>query len=172
MTAPGVQVQAGAVLEALEAVSARATDLRPVWQGTASQALRDMVVQTFATEGAFIGERWAQLRPTTVRLKERAGRAGLGILRLFDVLYRSLTVRSHPDQVAVVEPQAFTFGTSVPHARFAQDGWVASTVFGRARTNGPITVQPRPVLPREGLPESVRGTIEQAMARYVSEGRA
>ena len=172
MTAPGIQVETGAVLTTLDAIAARAVDLTPVWQGPADRALRDMTAETFATEGGFIGERWAKLRPATLALKQRAGRAGMGILRMFDVLYRSLTVRSHPEQIRIVTRDTLTFGTAVPYAALHQEGWATGTIFGRARKGGPLTVAPRKVLPEGEIPVSTRETIEAAMALYVVEGRA
>lgn len=180
-----VRVEAGPVLATLESIGQRAADLTPVWESAGLKALRDMATETFKTEGAFIGEKWAKLSPTTVALKKRANRGKMGLLRMFDVLFRSLTVRSHPEQVKVVTAESLTFGTSVAYAALHQTGWATSTIFGRARKAGSdasrvsdragikvVNVPARPVLPNGDLPASTRATIEAAMARFVTEGKA
>lgn len=165
-----VHVDVGGALTALDDVAGRGADLTPVWVGPVDQALRAMEAEVWATEGASIQAPWAPLAPLTLALKARAHRAGMGPLKFSQALYRSLTVRSSPDGVREATPTAYTFGSRDPKAARHQTGWLATTIFGRARRQ-PVEVPARQVIPEGELPPTTLDLIYGAVIDYVVDGR-
>lgn len=165
-----VSVDFQGTVQDIAAVQARADNLTPVWEGPVDRILRSMFALVFETRGQFIGKPWAPLSPVTEKIKAKMGRLGFGPLRLFDRLYRSLTVRSATDQVKEVTPASMTFGTSVPYAHLHQDGWNMKSFMGRPVA--PRFILPRKIAPEGELPPTISGQIEAAMLDYVLSGVA
>lgn len=97
-------------------------DLSPVFDGPITNSVHEMFGRIFDTEGAYINQPWAPLRPSTVAIKNRLGRGEMGILRRFNTLWASLVKRSAPQGYRIVRPQSLTIGTSVPYAAKHQQG--------------------------------------------------
>lgn len=93
-----------------------AADLTPVLDGPIANRVHAMFGKIFASEGAYIGSRWAPLKPRTLAAKARVNRAGMGTLRRYNILWASLVKRSNPSGYRIVTPQSLLMGTGVAYA--------------------------------------------------------
>lgn len=80
--------------------------------------LERATLERFATEGAYGGEKWAPLAPSTLARKD----PGKGILVDSGRLRASLTQETAPDSIRALLPQSLHWGSSVPYGVFHQKG--------------------------------------------------
>lgn len=106
-------------IAALQALAERLRDLRPLWQSVLPY-LRKATGQTFATEGARIGESWPALSDGYAKRKARVF-PGQPILRATDAMFNSL-VGQTGDSVAEMSRDSFTYGTRDRKAQYHQRG--------------------------------------------------
>lgn len=96
----------------LRGVTAGVEDLRGAWERV-HRILLGLWRETFASEGAYAGDRWAPLSPRYAAWKLRT-HGSLPILRLTGRLGSSLTEPSHAEHVFISTPTLMEAGTSVP----------------------------------------------------------
>lgn len=98
----------------------RADDLSPAFE-----AFADGVVaierKQFGSQGRYASGGWARLQPTTLAAKAAAG-LDPRILHATLRLRKSLTSKSHADHVRDIGRDEVFVGTSVPYARYHQQG--------------------------------------------------
>jgi phage gpG-like protein len=94
-----------------------AEDARPAFR-TIAHLLERAALQRFESEGAYGGEKWAPLAPSTVARKG----AGKGILVDSGRLRASLTQETAADSIRVLLPQEMRWGSTVPYGKFHQSG--------------------------------------------------
>lgn len=171
-----MQINLGLDAAELEAATAemagRLADFTPYWEVVASPMIAGWFLRTWETEGAAIGSPWAPLTETTLELKGRRGRAGMGILRDSDRLMHSLTVRGDADQLRSVQPQSLFYGTAAssngaPYPYYLQHGWTMHSIFGHEVE--PRDVPARPFVP-DALPDAWRYALTSTMQDYVRHG--
>lgn len=104
----------------LQRVGAYAGDVSPALH-VVVEVMRQETKEQFATEGGHASGGWAQLAPATVLAKHRGGYRP-EILRRTDALMRSLTIAGDENEIVDIQPQALTFGSSLPYAAFHQVG--------------------------------------------------
>jgi len=163
------------ILKGLGKVESAVTDLTPFWESRMDALVRGWMKEQFETAGAAGGHKWKELSPTTLKLKARAHREKMGILRSSDTLYRSLVFRSHPDQVKIVEPTSFTFGTAVnaggkPYPAYHQGGYPLKNIF-KHKLEPPHQVPARPIVPA-ALPSAWQQALDKAMGEYLTAATA
>lgn len=168
MTQVSVSIDLAGTLTDLQQLEARAGNLTPAWTGPVDSLVRGMFAEVWATAGASIDAVWAPLSALTLALKARANRAGMGPLKFSQALYRSFTVRSSPDGIRDVQPLAYTFGSRVPYAALLNEGWTATTIFGRLRKQ-PVEVPGRRIVP-DPVPATVLEQITGVLADYIVSG--
>lgn len=101
-------------------ISGAARNLAPAWP-TVVTALRSVEAQVFASEGGFSrGGRWKPLSRRYALRKARL-RPGAKILEYSGRLRGSLT-GSSSDSIYRPGPRSLEYGTSVPYARYHQEG--------------------------------------------------
>lgn len=98
----------------------RAVDARPAWDAIMHQ-LGVLEREQFDSQGARASGGWAPLAPSTVADKARRG-LDPRILHATGKLRASLTEPAGPDAIRESLPNAMRYGTSVPYARFHQQG--------------------------------------------------
>ena len=104
----------------LQALLARLRDLTPAWRNLLAY-LRQVTAQTFDTQGGRIGQFWQPLSPAYAKFKAIKW-PGQPILRASDRMFRSLTTEGATDSIAQVSPQALSYGTQTPYAKYHQRG--------------------------------------------------
>lgn len=109
-----------AALNALGKLARRFTDVREAWPSV-TDLLRRIIERQFASQGsAGTSGAWKPLASPYAEWK--ASRfPGQPILRASDRMFRSL-VEQGGENILEETPNSLTFGTSVPYARFHQDG--------------------------------------------------
>ena len=100
----------------------RAADLTPVFDGPIANRVYAMFGKIFATAGAYAGQAWAPLMPSTLASKARIHREHMGILRRYNTLWASLTKRGAPQGYRLATRNSLTIGTSVAYAAAHQEG--------------------------------------------------
>lgn len=103
----------------LEEMARRLRDLRPAWRSVLSY-LKRATEQTFASQGARIGQQWAPLTEDYERRKSVVY-PGQPILRASDAMFRSL-VDGTSDSIEEITDRELVYGTRTRHARYHQDG--------------------------------------------------
>lgn len=83
--------------------------------------LQRQEAEQFASEGAYGSGGWPPLSEDYRLWKERK-RPGVPILQFDGDLYRSLTQDSAPGAIREITPLSLTFGTSIPYAKYHQEG--------------------------------------------------
>lgn len=101
---------------------ARNVDIAPVAEAV-MEDIRDAEEKQFATEGQYGSGGWAPLADSTIEAKAAAGYPTEILHRTLRLL-RSLTDTSSPDNIAIPEPDGFTFGSEVEYGAFHQTGTV------------------------------------------------
>lgn len=108
----------------LERFAALPSDAAPAWRAIIELMKADIGEQ-FATEGRSMSGGWEPLKPVTI---ERKAKLGLRpeIMRATDRLLESLTDDAGSDQLLVIEPHGFRFGSKVDYGKYhmgpAKDG--------------------------------------------------
>lgn len=176
------RVSLTATLDAREAIALinamerSVVDLRPVWHRVVGPDFSKLMRERFDTNGrrgSATGAKWRSLSPVTVALRRRNGHGRYGpnaILRDTGRLYRSLVNPVGPDAIRINEPLSFTWGTSVPYAKYHETGFPNRNVFRsikRVETQTPA----RPPLP-ERIPRDLRARWARNIANYVLYRRA
>jgi len=100
--------------------SSFASDATAAFEGIYAYLLK-VEKEQFASQGATSGHAWAQLAQSTVQAKQRQGLRP-EILRAHDLLFSSLTKKSDPNQLKIVQPNMLAFGSMMPYARYQQTG--------------------------------------------------
>ena len=157
-------------LSLLNRIRLSVKDLRPILGGPITNSIHQFFRRQFDSQGAAGGEPWPALRPTTLALKARGARGGMGILRASNRLWSSLTKRGGADQIRVVKPHLLEIGTQVasggfPYPAAHQEGYTQTTVFGKARKR-PLRVQQRKIVPDQ-LPAGMVKAWETLIARRI-----
>lgn len=155
---------------ALERAKTVLSDLSEFWADKVEPDVTLKLQQQFATSGAAGGVPWAPLRPATLDAKARANRAGMGILRFYDVLYQAYTMPGGVGSIRLIDPQSYTRGVSggtVPYAQFHQTGWVA-TRWGHVVFHVPRQVPARPVIP-DPVPDAWLADWSTMLTAYLKE---
>ena len=176
--------------EALRKMGARGRNLAPVLRGPISRSIAQFWRRVFASQGALIGRTWAPLKPVTILLRKRAGHGrggigGRGIGRDTNKLWASLTKPGGPNSIRLVTNSSLIQGSSLPQARFMQDGGL-STHFPRitfagkrrkriadvawVRRKTPVKVPARPLLPKR-LPDPLVKAWDRFIAKYILTGK-
>jgi phage gpG-like protein len=127
-------------------------DMTGIWDEIDTSLSRNSVRQ-FASEGAYGSGGWAPLASSTLKRKAHLGQSSK-ILQATRRLYRSLTVSDHPEHLYVGQPHEMAWGTTVPYAKYHQDGSGSS-------------------LPRRRvvqLPETARRNVVRIMQRGILAG--
>lgn len=161
MTAFDFQVVVKGIRETrgmLGGVAQRAADPRPVFNLSLDQAVRRFYRKRFETEGRFAGRPWQKLAESTLRYKQRRHRANMGILRLSNRLFASLTKRRSRGTLLVIRRDSYERGTTVQYAVAHQDPRKGA----RPR---------RPIVP-DALPPRVLREWRGLIGRWITEGRA
>lgn len=120
--------------------------LAPAWEQIAADLRGDFAAQ-FAQQGGYYGKasKWAPLRPSTVKDRERKGYMGTWpILFRTGTLMSSLFDPAGPDHIEQVTATSLTIGTANPYAIFHQAGtvkMVARPIVGISWTRGPAIVR-------------------------------
>jgi phage gpG-like protein len=127
-------------------------DMTGIWDEI-NTALGRNSVRQFASQGAYGSGGWEPLASSTLARKARLGQPSK-ILQATRRLYRSLTVDDHPEHLYVAQPHQMAWGTTVPYAKYHQDGSGSS-------------------LPRRRvvqLPETARRNVVRIMQRGILAG--
>lgn len=95
----------------------RAGDASPAFRSIAND-LRDAERERFDTVGRGT---WKPILPATLKAKLATGQDPR-VLHATRLLRDSLTRKGAPDSLEVVTPSSLAFGTTVPYARFLQQG--------------------------------------------------
>lgn len=170
---------------ALKRLGFRARNLAPVLRGPISRSIAMFWRRVFASQGALIGRPWAPLKPVTVLLRKRAGHGRGGIGRDTNRLWASLTKPGGPGSIRIVTPGSLVQGSSLPQARFMQEGGL-STHFPRitfagkrrrrivdvawVRRKTPRKVPARPLLPAK-MPEVLLRAWDRFITSYIVTGK-
>lgn len=85
--------------------------------------IKDSVGEQFGSEGKHASGGWAPLAESTLAQKISQGYPTTILHRTLDLL-RSLVDPNHADGIEEIDPEGFTYGTSLPYAMFHQDGTV------------------------------------------------
>lgn len=158
-------------LNAVERFALKAADLSPYFNGPVDSFVRQFFSRQFASDGRAGGTPWAPLRPATVRMKQQFGPAKDGadaIGRNTLELMRSLTMRSHPRGVLRITPKTYERGTSLERARWMQEGFVQTRIFGNPR-KFPRRVPARPLVP-DTMPRPFITAIERGLVNFMVRG--
>lgn len=162
----------------LKETGIRVADLRRVFRTRIAPSVAELFGRVFATKGAILAGRgvkwvpWQPISPMTRRGRSRPGHGRMGpdaILQDTRRLWASLAKLNGPEAVTVIEPLAFSRGTSVPYARWASGGFISRTVFGRLRKKGPKRVVPRP-LSTDSPPAQYLNRWEKDIADFIGDG--
>lgn len=120
--------------------------LAPAWEQIAADLRGDFDAQ-FTAQGGFYGKasRWAPLKPSTVKDRERKGFFGPApILFRTGLLYDSLVDPAGPGHIEQVTATSLTIGTANPYAIFHQAGtskMVARQIVGISWTRSSAIVR-------------------------------
>jgi phage gpG-like protein len=95
-------------------------DMTGFWDELATSLSRASVRQ-FASQGGYGSGGWAPLAAITAARKARAGQPQK-ILQATRRLHRSLTEQEHPEHLYVGQAHGMAWGTTVPYAKYHQDG--------------------------------------------------
>lgn len=99
-------------------IISRVLNMTPVFRGGVRKHLQNIVAVNFRTQGGLsTPSPWAPLGSRALAVPNR-----IGMLRVTDRLYKSLTVSNHPDAVFAITPTEVVFGTRVPYAEKHQLG--------------------------------------------------
>lgn len=148
---------------------ARSMDMTLAWYRI-DKHMTTVLVRQFSTKGAFGGEPWAPLRPSTKRARQRPGGNRGGINHpLWDFGdLRSSLIAVGPTSIRVITKDSYQRGTRDPKAYRHQKGFVA-TQWGGHRFHVPRSVPARQVIP-DPMPEHVRATWLRIAADHVRGG--
>ncbi len=149
--------------------SARAKDMTVAWLRI-DKHFTTVEQRQWATRGAFGGQAWPPLRPTTQKARQRPGGNRGGInhpLWDFGELRGSL-IAVGPNSIRVITKDLYQRGTRVPYAAKHQKGFVA-TQWGGRRFHIPRQVPARQVIP-DPMPGHVRATWLRIAADHVRGG--
>ena len=69
---PRIEAKLSVDLSALTAMTGRAADLTPVWVDDVQPYGTDFIAQRFASEGAYLGAKWAPLAEVTKVLRAQS----------------------------------------------------------------------------------------------------
>lgn len=138
----------------------RVKNWRPLLEGSITNRVHEMFRKIWDTKGAYIGQRWAPLTPSTLTSKARVNRAGMGILRRHNTLWASLTKRGGQQQVRIVRDDELIIGTTVPYGPPHQ--------LGAPRSGIP---QRKFVPDTDDLPQKEVREWERLTVRYLERGR-
>lgn len=150
-------------LEMFQKVSTRASDLRPVFRRPGlTTDFRRIMKERFYSEGAFMGTRWANLKPSTIALKQAMGYPPW-ILQRTLVMRKSFTTGFLGYRA--MTRTSFFIGSNVDYVAPHMTGFVH--IGGRQKT-GQITLVPaRP--PWEWSPR-VQKRWTSAIRRWIVNG--
>lgn len=126
-------------------------------RGRVNRAIRGMVRDQFSTQGGFGGGSWSPLAPSTLRAKAAKGTISKGILRDTDRLFNSIAqLRGQTaDTIFEVDHFSLRYGTTVPYARFHQDG---------------TRRMPQRVIFPDPIPQAVTDEIDDSLCGWIMEG--
>lgn len=179
MTTTTVTVDVAGAMARLRETIAATRDMTPVFGGPINASVDTLFRRQFESEGSYAGARWAPLRPVTKQLRTRRGHGRGGILRDTNRLWASFTkLGLGPEAVKVVTSESLERGSTVPHARFHQTGFVSRTFVVIDADGNPIPlrrkrpqgVPARPIVP-DRVPPALVKAWETFIARWI-EGRA
>lgn len=103
----------------LEGLEERLSDMTPAWPAVLA-VFRGIMKQAFATEGASTGSPWPQLKPSTVKQREREGFPGRHpILARTHTLERALTSEGGAS-VVVRMPRYFAVAVDLDYFKYHQ----------------------------------------------------
>lgn len=118
----------------LDGLENRITDLTPAWPAVL-RVFREITRKAFATEGASTGSPWAQLKPSTVKQREREGFSGRHpILARTHTLERALTTEGGAS-VVVELPQYFAVAVDLDYFKYHQSTKARTKLPRRAPIN-------------------------------------
>lgn len=100
--------------------SSNIKDLRPIWDDVAKEFYR-IEDEQFATEGGHSGNPWKPLSAKYEKWKESKIPAQM-ILEWDGTLKHSLTGPRSKGSIRIDEPDSFAIGSSIPYARYHQQG--------------------------------------------------
>jgi hypothetical protein len=141
------------------------TDLTDYFNGPIDASVLMFFRRRFMSGGEIGGERWAPLRPATIKLKRQSGRENMGILRHSNRLWASLTKRAGPDTVLSITPDRYERGTSDPKAIYHQKGFTMKTIFGRP-FKYPRKLVARKLVPEE-MPPEILSAWESLLVKHI-----
>lgn len=102
-------------------IADRALDWRPAWQMIGDEIMA-MEARQFASEGAFGSGGWPALADSTKAQRVAQGYGPGPILDRTGAMKRSLSVKGAANQVMVMTPDRFAFGSTDEKLRFHQQG--------------------------------------------------
>lgn len=108
------------VFQSLDRYQGKMRNMRPAFERMFQSFLR-FERRLFDTEGTTgASGRWVALKPATIKRKAAKGQDPR-ILHATQRLRRSLTNKSHSDNIQEMKAYSFRFGTSVPYADYHQN---------------------------------------------------
>lgn len=166
MTGVTVDIDARAVLETLNELQLRMSDLTPVMQQIGND-IKTEVELTFTDQKDPYGRPWAPLSEVTLNRRRQGTGSGVdSILRNTGILANSFQVLADADSVLV--------GTGIPYASTHQFGARQGQFgFGNYQTRAgqfPIPwgdIPARPMLPLDGLSEDLEAEILDTLTFYL-----
>lgn len=144
-------------------------NLLPAWRKVDAYLITPMFRRQFATKGAYGGQAWAGLRPTTQKARQRSGgnRGGIGHpLWDFGRLKGSLEAVG-PESIRVMQPHKYQRGTRVPYAHLHQTGFTV-TQWGGRQFKRPRRVPARPPIP-DPIPKHTTRTAVRFVGEHITE---
>lgn len=145
-------------------------DLRPVFRGPITKSVLQFFRRQFDSEGKAGGERWADLRPATIRDKRRVSRSSMGILRRYGGLRSSFIRRSGPETYHRVTKHSLEHGSTSFKAALHQGGFTVSQ-WGGQEFRHARRVKPRRIVPKQ-MPRHTVRAWERTILDYIVKGRA
>ena len=145
-----------------------AQDLTPAWHKIDKGLITPMLRRQYASKGAYGGQAWAPLRPSTQRARQRPGgnRGGIGH-PLWDFGRLKASVENvGPESIRVVRPRLYQRGTRVPYAHLHQKGFVV-TEWGGRKFKRPRSVPAREIIP-DPMPSRTAATAVKLVAAHIT----
>lgn len=107
-----IEINDGKIRQALQKLAKKTGNLAPVMRALAAK-LMSITEENFHTEGARLGKKWAPLKPSTQRWRDKTGYTGK-MLQVKRKLLNSISSRADDDSAIV--------GTNLVYARVHQFG--------------------------------------------------
>ena len=147
-----VRVELSELEDEFVEIGERVTDLREAWPAVDRFTSR-MYRKQFASEGSYLGTPWKPLKPKTLKARNRPGGNRGGILRDTNRLWASLTKPRAPEGITRFGRTEYQRGTTVPYARFHQQGT-------KHLPERPLHPDPLPLKIRETFAAMIRRHLE------------